>query len=74
MFEEISVTAEEETVSWRSRLSDVMKSEITIIFDAAQPKSMKNATLGVLFNFCPEKNFELNLDSCSASNLSEILQ
>ena len=61
----------------RHRFSDVTNSQIADIVDAAQPQGTKDATkfwVGVLFKLSQEKIFELNLDSCSASILNEILQ
>ena len=77
LFEEISVMAEEDTIKLRHRFSDVTNSQLADIVDAAQPKSTKDATkfwIGVLFKFCQERNLEFDLDSCSASDLNEILQ
>ena len=52
-------------------------SQLADIVDAAQPKSTKDASkfwIEVLFKFCLEKNLEFDRDSCSASDLNEILQ
>ena len=59
----------------KTRFTDSSEEDLRRLVEASIPKNTKEATfwIGVLNDFCEEKNIKIDLQTCSAAELNNLL-